>query len=110
MTATRPDKGWSLASRYSVEPAFELDCACGRPGELGFDRIPLGRPAGRHPAATGRGEDQRPPALAQECQAAFLLEGPVPKLEPQLLQFGGHRPRIADEAELRDTSRILQRA
>src|SRR6266542_1758307 len=107
MTATRPAKGWSLASYDPVEPAFELDCGCGRPGELGLDRMPLRRPAGRHPPAARWCEDQRPSALAHERQAV-LLEGSVPELEPQLLQVGGHGPRVADEPELREAGGILE--
>src|SRR5437868_15401095 len=107
MTATRPAKGWSLASYDPVEPAFELDCAGGRTGELGLDGMGRRGPAGRHPDPTWRREDQRPSALAHERQAAFL-QGSVPKVEPQLLEVGGHRTRIADEPELREAGGILE--
>src|SRR6266516_7716224 len=107
MTATRPVKGWTLASNDAVKPAFELDRARGGPGELGLDRMSLRRPAGRHPPAARWREDQRPSALAHERQAAFL-EGPVPELEPQLLELGGHRTRIADEPKLREAGGILE--
>src|SRR5213082_144163 len=56
----------------AVAAAFQLHLSLGTPRDDDVDRMRLGGPAGREPAASGRREDQRSCLLADEREGAGL--------------------------------------
>ena len=90
------------------EMALGRDRALGRARERDLDRMRLGRPSGRQPAATRGREDQRPRLLAHEADPAGLVDGAVPDLEAERLEVARHALRVADEAGLREAEQLAR--